>query len=263
MTRTIGAGLSAELTQAAGERCQLVYLEFADGSNNPTPVYLTNAAQDITWNGNTYQAVGGLEIDAMGESADGAANGLRIKLSGVDQAILALIHGSRWRGRPARIYYAGFSQATGLVLSDPIEMYSGPMTGGFQIGESRGDFGGGKVDITSRLTSWIDELVKHRGVYTNEMSHRSVIPGATTDTFFHSVPSLMARRSFWGVKEPHTITSNPSTPTPPTGPLTPPPGNYPGAPTQNTPWPNVPAPPPPPGIPASPSGPTHSPWPNV
>ena len=254
MTRSIGAGLLADITQPAAERCQLITMDFADTSNVSTPVYLATAAQDISWDGKSWEAIGGLEIDALGESADGAANGVRLKLSGVDQAILALIHGGRWRGRTARIYHAGFSQATGLVLADPIEFYSGPMTGGFQIGESRGEFGGGKVDITTRLTSWLDELVKHRGVHTNKESHQAVIPGATTDTFFQNVPALTGRRSFWGVREPPT--GQPAI-NPPAGPITQTqPGPSPSSPSGGPPPGSIP----PPSSPTSGGGTNSNPW---
>jgi hypothetical protein len=177
VTRTLGAGIAADAAAATGERCQFIKLEFADSDNVPTSVYLTTAAQDITWDGKPWEAVGGtLEIDAMGESSDGAANGLRIKLSGVDQSVLALILGSRWRGRNATIYHVALDQATGTVKADPVIMYTGPMNGGFQIGESRGDFGGGTVDISARLSSRLDDLVKVRGVRCNEASHNATIP---------------------------------------------------------------------------------------
>jgi hypothetical protein len=81
-------------------------------------------------------------------------------------------------------------------------MYTGPMNGGFQIGESRGDFGGGTVDIAGRLSSRLDDLVKVRGVRCNVASHNATIPGATTDTFFQNVPHLMNRKLWWGVKSP-------------------------------------------------------------
>jgi hypothetical protein len=174
VTRTLGAGIATDINAASGERCQFIQFNFADIAGAPTPVYLTTAAKDIVWNAITWQATGHMmELDALGESADDPGNGLKVKLSGVDQTILALILGSTWRGRTATIWYAALDQSTGAVKADPVIMFSGPMNGGFEIGESRGDFGGGTVDIQARLTSRLDELVKIRGVKTNVQSHQN------------------------------------------------------------------------------------------
>jgi hypothetical protein len=88
------------------------------------------------------------------------------------------------------------------VKVDPVIMFQGPMNGGFQIGESRGDFGGGTVDITGGFTSRLDELVKVRGIRCNVASHQSMLSTASTDTFFQNVDSLAQRKVFWGVKTP-------------------------------------------------------------
>lgn len=200
MTRTLGAGLSADIAAATAERCQFIELDFADLSNNPTPVYLTTANQDITWNAHTWQAVGGtMDLDALGESDD-PTQGHRMKLSGVSQTVLSLILGSRWRGRNATIYHVPLDPVVGTVKVDPVIMFSGPMNGGFSLNESRGDFGGGTVDIDARLTSRLGELTKVRGIRTNIHSHQATVAGATTDTFFQNVDNLMLRKPFWGVK---------------------------------------------------------------
>jgi hypothetical protein len=249
VTRTLGAGITTDIAAVVGERCQLIKLDFANLSNVATPVYLTTAAQPISWNGFSWEPAG-LEIDAMGESADGSANGLRIKLSGVHRDVLSLIHGARYRGRMATVWHAALSQASGAVLADPVVLYTGPMNGGFQIGEARGEFGGGRVDINTRLTSRIDELVKVRGIRTNEASHRTTVPGATTDTFFQNVATLMGRPAFWGVKAPATRVPQDSAPS---GPITQTqPGG--GAPSGGVPWPGV--------APQGPASPM-SPWPGV
>lgn len=219
MTRTLGAGITSGIALAVGESTELLFLDFADTSNNPTPVYLTTAAKDISWNSQTWQAVGGhLAVDVLGESTDGPADGVRLALSGVDQSVLALILGSRWRGRTATAYYAHLDQALGTVKTDPVLMFKGLMNGGFDISESRGDFGGGTVDIALRLTAKLNELVKVRGVRTNMASHRATIPGASTDTFFQHVPQLALRRVYWGMKTPGDTTfPGPGTPGVPAG----------------------------------------------
>jgi hypothetical protein len=67
--------------------------------------------------GQTWSALGGaLDLDALGENSDDPHAGHRLKLSGVNQTIIALVLGSNWRGRIATIYHTAFDQATGTVL---------------------------------------------------------------------------------------------------------------------------------------------------
>ncbi len=103
MTRSLGAGLAADITAATGERARLIELQFADQAGVPTPVWITTASQDLVWAGTTWQSVGGrMNVEALGESADDPSNSHRLSLSGVDQSVLALILGSTWKGRIAR-----------------------------------------------------------------------------------------------------------------------------------------------------------------
>lgn len=253
MTRTLGGALATDLAQPAAEKTELIALDFADLSNNPTPVYLTTAARDLTWDGKTWQAVGGhLDVDALGETTDNQGGGLRVRLSGVDQAILALILGARWRGRGATVYYAHLNPATGAVIDTPVQMFGGQMNGGFQIAESRGDFGGGAVDITTRLTSKLNELVRVRGVRCNVESHRATVPAAATagDTFFQHVAQLPMRKIYWGTKAPSDFAQS----GPPNGdPRQTPPTPWGGPRPDANPWGN-------PGIPSTPQPPASDPW---
>lgn len=209
MTRTLGAGIATDIGAATAETTELILLDFADISTGvPTPVYLTTAAKDIVWSGQTWQAVGGrLELDALGESTDGAGTGFKMNLSGVDQTVIALILGARYRGRTASVWYVHLDQAAGTVITDPVLMFVGMLNGGWDIVESR-SFEGGTVDITLRLTAKVNELVRVRGVRTNLQSHQTVIPSATTDTFFQHVGLLALRKVFWGMKTPVDLKPN-------------------------------------------------------
>ena len=207
MTRSLGAGLAADIAEQSATRCQLIFMDWADLANNPTPIYITTAAVDIDWNGYTWEAVGGLmDLDALGESATDPSRGQRLKLSGVNQIFISMILSSRCKGRMAEIYHAGINRTTGAILVDPVLMFKGPMNGGFQVHESR-SFGGGGVDVSASLTSRLDELVKVRGIRANEASHRATIPAAAAvpDTFFQNVAQLVLRRRFWGMKTPATV----------------------------------------------------------
>lgn len=252
MTRSLGAGITTGIALASDERCQFIYMDWADTDNDSTPVYLTTAAVDVSWNSHTWESVGGLmDLDALGESADDPSKGQRIKLSGVNQVFIALILGARCRGRQATIWHVGIDRTLGTVKADPVKMFSGLMNGGFQIHESR-SYQGGSCEVTCDLTSRLDELVKVRGVRTNEASHRAAIAGASADTGFQNVANLVNRKVFWGQKTPSTIPAHRDQPNP-NGPLT----NQPGLPSPTG------SGPPTPSNPMGTGGTNSNPWPGV
>ncbi len=171
----------------------------------------TTAARDLSWNSQTWTAVGGnIGIDAMGESADDAAAGLAVQLSGVDQTILASIVAEQYRGRLARVWYAHWNQSTGAVVANPYLMFSGFMNEDWEIDDVRPVNGVGTVTIRTRFTSRLALLQQTHGVLCNVDSHRSNIAAAASvgtegDTFFLPVPNLATRKIYWGSASPASL----------------------------------------------------------
>lgn len=112
MARSLSESMAAEIIERRGESCYLLELQFSGGT-----LYLTSAAQDISWNSHTWQALGGLlEIDPSGESIDEEGQGVEVRLTGVDLTIMAVLLSESYRGRLAKVYYARFDRGTNLVL---------------------------------------------------------------------------------------------------------------------------------------------------
>lgn len=198
MTRSLDAATETAIAAATGEKVKLVQLSFASAVTR-----MTTAGQDIVWDSQTWEAVGGhLDAEGYREVANGEAPGCRVRLSGVDQSIITLILANNYRGRKATVWEARLDPATGTVIDDPLIVFDGYMNEGFSITETRDEHGGGTVEIETRLADKISDLQQRRGVRTNLHSHQREIPGAEADTFFQHVAAIASRKIFWGTKTP-------------------------------------------------------------
>lgn len=111
MTRSLTTGFSTAIQQPHVNIFPLVDLMFASGAN-----YLCGLDHAVTWNGNTYAAaLGLLGIDEIQETADSAA-GLRLTISGVKPAALALALTERVQGRSIVLRMAAVDAAGALQV---------------------------------------------------------------------------------------------------------------------------------------------------
>jgi len=84
-------------------------------------VRVTTAAQDISWDGYTWEGIGGvLSITPPVESTDIREAGLDVSLSGVDQSVLAVILQQQYIGRPVDIYLAQVAEAANRLLNSSL-----------------------------------------------------------------------------------------------------------------------------------------------
>lgn len=196
MTRTISGALLTSFQGPAAETCALIELQLGSGTQR-----LTTGGQTISWNGQTWTAIGGaLQLEPMSETIDNRGNGVGIQLSGVDQAILALLLGETFVGRKALIYWAHLDVALGTVIGTPLLIFDGLMLEGWTVEEVRStEESPGTVTIRSRLAGRYSELLKRRGVRCNEHDHQLAIGAAAAgDTFFQNVPKLVGESFIWG-----------------------------------------------------------------
>lgn len=108
MPRNLGAGIALIPKLARAEAIYLIELQFSGGT-----IRLNTGAQDVSWNGFTWTAVGGaIELDPLSETTDGLGQGLSVKLSGVDQSIIAAFLTNGHRGRVANIWLAHLHTTT-------------------------------------------------------------------------------------------------------------------------------------------------------
>lgn len=145
-----------------------------------------------------WEAVGGLlEMGGVEETSDARAQGIDVKLSGVDQAILAVLLGSQYRGRPVKIWRVHLDRATGLVVPSPILLFQGLQLSPYTVDEER-TRAGGTVRISTRLSGYFG-VERVRGIVTSLVSHQHYFIG---DLFFQHTTSLANKKIYWGTPVP-------------------------------------------------------------
>lgn len=197
MTRTLEAGMVTAV--AAVEGYADVWLLVLTSSGGTTRI--TTAPQSVTWDGNTYTAVGGaIEIEPPQETSDPQAQSLRMTLSGVTQTIIADLLTNNMRGQACTLYFGQIDPSSGAVVADPVEVFTGLLNDRWEIREER-DERGGTVRISTSAVSQLARYLVSRATRTNVQSHNDMIAragGTPGDTFFSRVPTLVGKLVMWG-----------------------------------------------------------------
>jgi hypothetical protein len=93
-----------------------VELDFSSGF-----LRLTSAGHDLVWNGFTWTGVGMLgTVESIKESTGVVAHGLKLTLSGVDNAIISIALQQDYQGRAARLWFGAIDISSGAVVADPV-----------------------------------------------------------------------------------------------------------------------------------------------
>jgi hypothetical protein len=121
-TRPVTAGVLSAVAQPQITALLFVELDFASGF-----LRLTSAGHDVVWNGYGWTGVGLLgSVAPIREDTSLAANGVELKLSGVDSAIISIALQEDYQGRAAKIW-AAFINDAGAIIADPLLVFSGRM----------------------------------------------------------------------------------------------------------------------------------------
>lgn len=189
MTRSLGADTLAAVIAERAEFCHLLELQFSSGT-----VRLSTGSQDLSWDSQTWQAVGGLlEFGGVEETGDVRGQGVDVRLSGVDQTVLSTLLTNQFRGRPIKIWRAYLNTTTGEVLGTPLLLFQGLQLSPYTVEEQRGREGG-SVKISTRVVGLLG-INRVRGIQANLVGHQHYFNG---DTFFRHTSSLANVKVYWG-----------------------------------------------------------------
>lgn len=120
MDRGSTAAWQTEAGAATNAPIHLVELYFDSGT-----IYLTDAFIEISWGGNTYQAVGDLlGFTNIEETLSLEIPTLGLSLSGVDQTYTGLLLSEDYIDRKVNVYFA-FLDSANLLVSEPVLFFSG------------------------------------------------------------------------------------------------------------------------------------------
>jgi hypothetical protein len=119
MPRSLGTEGLTESLAASLKAALLVWLDFSSG-----PVRLTNASSSMTWQGEHYVAVGSLgSVEAIAETSDLSASGVRMTLSGIDASLVAIALTESYQGRRGQLRLALLNDAMQVV--DTLVLFDG------------------------------------------------------------------------------------------------------------------------------------------
>ena len=119
MTRSLSAGVIAEIATNKLNPVELVYLGISTGT------YYTDHYKNLSYDGNTYTAsslfLGSSEVQ---ETVDVSVNTLSLKFSGADTTIIALLLNNNYMNKPAKVY-RGFLNDSQALIADPFLLFDG------------------------------------------------------------------------------------------------------------------------------------------
>jgi hypothetical protein len=113
---------------------------------------LTDAPRDVEYGGKTFEGIGQLgQIEAIEENTTALPTQLRLSLSGVQTANIALALGEEYLDRPVRVYWALVDTEAGTLVADPVLIFEGRLD---SMSISMGETATVAVEATSHLANW-------------------------------------------------------------------------------------------------------------
>lgn len=114
MARSPTTNQQTLLSARGVKKCELIQIDF------DTPMYLTTAGRDVTYDGHTWVGDGTLlSLGDITESLEIQSHSLQIELSGANPALVALALGVAGKGKRVRVWVAVLN-ATGAIDGTPM-----------------------------------------------------------------------------------------------------------------------------------------------
>jgi len=181
--RTLTAGVESALSAENVITIMLVELDFSSGF-----LRLHTGVGDVVMSGNTFQGVGRLgDIEAINESLEIKASGLRLTLSGVPSDQISIALNENYQGRACRVWI-GALDTNHRLIADPLGPFKYRMdTMAIQVGESSSI----QLVVEDMLADWDRPRVRRY----NDADQKSQYP---TDRGFEFVGEMKDKTLFWG-----------------------------------------------------------------
>lgn len=197
----MGRSLTGAMATAVAAESGYADVWLLELTSSASTLRFTTAAEDQLWDGQTWTAVGGLmEFDSPGETDDLAGQSYRVSLGGVDQTVIQSLLANNYRGRSSTLYFGQILLSTGVVVVDPVEIFTGLLNESWTVSEEVGD-GPGTVKVSTTVVRELARFGQNIAVRTNIQTHLDMLDRAgrgVTDTFFKRVPELVGKIIMWG-----------------------------------------------------------------
>ena len=152
----------------------------------PEWVYLTTAARDVVIDDITYSSAQTLLVDGIEQNWNLQNSEGQISLSGIPIDYKALVFNQKYKGNPLIIYQGFFDFVTDALVSAPIKIHEGLITGMTFNDDPKS----GTAVITLPISSVFARFNDTNSMLTNPSTHQRLFPN---DRIFEQVPSLVDR----------------------------------------------------------------------
>jgi len=158
MDRGSTSAFQTEVVKSNNRPVHLVEVYFDDET-----VYMTDAFKDITYNSNSYTAVGHfMGFSDIEEAAEVIVSSVTLSLGGIDQVWISRVLNKAYIDRTVKIYTAFLDDALALIV-DPVLIFEGRM----DTPTIQEDPDSGKSSVSvSATNSWVD-FTRKTGRHTN------------------------------------------------------------------------------------------------
>lgn len=166
MARQLSTALRSHLEGNSFKICRLVKLGTASGTK-----YFTDAAFDVAYDSNTYEAQGSfLGITDVEENSDVVVSKTNIILSAIETNNMATYAQSSVINQSVEIYIAYLNPSTNAIIGDPIQTFKGRVAG-YNVNDARKT-----STINLECANSFANFEKTNGRQTNEGSFRREHP---------------------------------------------------------------------------------------
>lgn len=181
--KSIGTSAVATFDSSAAKACAFVQLDFDSGTQRYTTLPYTT-----TWNGYTWTGTGSLaSISEIRESEALVAAGVKIVLSGVPSALIALALSENIQSRDCTIWFAALGADNQVQDTPPIE-FKGSVDNPEVVIDQ------GACSITINVESKLADFARPKVRRYNDADQQHEYPG---DKFFEFVPQMAEKEIIW------------------------------------------------------------------
>jgi hypothetical protein len=187
VSRDLSAAFEAALAGTGLRAMFLIELRFGSGT-----VYVNNLDFNKDYGGHTWLGGGRVgSISVIEEGEDLQAFGVRMTLSGIDPALLAIALAEDYQGRTVLMSLA-LLDANHDIIEAPVQVYRGRMdTMPIEVGQSATI----SLNIEGRLVDFERPRVRRYNSEDQQIVH-------PTDQFFQFVPQMVSKELYWGMATP-------------------------------------------------------------
>ena len=165
--RGSSAAFRTEIVKDQSQPCHLIEV-YLDSTH-----YVTDCFKDISYNSNTYSALGFfLNFDGIEESSQISATGITLTLSGVDQTYTNLLLTQKYVDRKVIIRKA-FINTSNALVSDPVIIFDGRIDNAV-INE---DADTGLASVAVTVSNQFADFEKVTGRFLNHQNQQLYYPG--------------------------------------------------------------------------------------